>query len=54
LRAQRAKINVAIDRAQQMIGWNPIIETEILKHCGRLHPTAIIVLGDSALNTARG
>ena len=36
LRTQCTKIYVAIDRSQQMICRNPVIQAEILKHRGRL------------------
>jgi hypothetical protein len=32
----RSKIDVTIDGAQQMIRGDPIVETEILEHRGRL------------------
>ncbi len=34
------RVSLENDRAQQMIGWDPIFEAEIPKHCDRLHPTA--------------
>ncbi len=36
LLADRSKIDVTINGAQQMIRGNPIIKTEILEHRGRL------------------
>jgi len=36
LLADRSKVDVPIDGAQQVIRWHPIVETKILEHRRRL------------------